>query len=637
MPHSRLQRPCQMTLRRLARATALAAAVAVATWIGLFLGRTTEIAAVWLPNGIILAMLLTAQGSGRRWERAGLLAAGLGASFATMVGTGRPTTLTACFMVVNLTEIVVAFALLRNRIGSRFRVSRPAHLFVSGLLGMGIAPLVSGACVFTFLDIYRVELLPAWWAGHALGLAITTPLTLMLAGRRNGLPDLKGRRIEAALLVGLALATVGLTFSLNELPLLSLPFAPLILVVLRFGAPGAAWVLPPTVLIAVQLTAMETGPMALLASADPINRLLTFHTYLASLVIALLPLGAVISQLQRRQLTLARRAATVRKMEDRMRQSEQLYRLLADNSSDIISRFTSDGRRTYVSPSVVDILGWSAEEMLSPDYKRYIHPDDVKQFQDVAEQMRAGVHRISNVYRYMRRDGSWAWLDARLILVHDDDGKPREFISNTRDITRQKEAENALAAAASELTELAATDALTGVANRRRFDEMLDREWRRAMRSLDELSLLLIDVDHFKGFNDQYGHLMGDTCLHAIATAIAGSVRRPGDLVARYGGEEFAVILPNTGGDGAVEIASRVRDGIAALAMPHLGNPGDRVTVSIGSANSMPNRSTDSSVLVEAADEALYEAKRLGRDRAERAPAIDMAEKVIRLKPPARR
>ena len=305
-----------------------------------------------------------------------------------------------------------------------------------------------------------------------------------------------------------------------------------------------------------------------------------------------------------------------------MRRSEQLYRLLAENSSDIISRLSFDAVRLYVSPSVVDILGWSIEEMLRPDYKRHIHPEDLKAFEAVGRRMQSGTERASNTYRYLKRDGSWAWLEARVALVRDSHGAPCEIISNTRDITRQKEAEIALASAA---------DALTGVANRRRFDEMLDREWRRGMRSHEPLSMLLIDVDHFKRFNDHYGHLMGDTCLHAIATAIAGSIRRPGDIVTRYGGEEFAVILPNTDGDGAMEIAARVREGIAALAMPHVDNPGGRVTVSIGAAEAIPNRGTDSSVLVEAADMALYEAKHNGRDRTARAPMIDMAETVIRL------
>lgn len=613
------------------RVVALAVAVAAATWLGLMLGRTTEVATIWPANGIVLAMLLTAKGRGRGWERIGIVAIAYSVGFAVLVGTGRPEPMAARYMIAHMIETMAAFAMLRTHLGSRSHLARPRHLLLFAVLGVGVAPLASAFCVTVLFGFYRLEFLPVWWAGHALGLAVVTPLALTFAARRGALSAFKARRAETVLLLGLAAATLAGTFTQNALPLLFLPFAPLVLVVLRFGAPGAAWVLPLAAFVAVLCGAAGHGPIMLVGAANPIIKTVMLQVYIATLVVTLLPLGAVISQLRRREQTLDRRSATMRKVEERMRQSEQLYRLLAENSSDIISRFSFDAVRLYVSPSVVDILGWSMEEMLRPDYKRYIHPEDLKAFEAVGERMQSGTERASNTYRYLKRDGSWAWLEARAALVRDSDGAPCEIISNTRDITRQKEAEIALASAAAELTELAATDALTGVANRRRFDEMLDREWRRGMRSHEPLSMLLIDVDHFKRFNDHYGHLMGDTCLHAIATAIAGSIRRPGDIVTRYGGEEFAVILPNTDGDGAMEIAARVREGIAALAMPHVDNFGGRVTVSIGAAEAIPNRGTDSSVLVEAADMALYEAKHLGRDRAERAPMIDMAETIIRL------
>ena len=303
-----------------------------------------------------------------------------------------------------------------------------------------------------------------------------------------------------------------------------------------------------------------------------------------------------------------------------MRDGEALYRLLADNSSDIISRFSLDGVRLYVSPSVTEILGWSAAEMLASDYKRYVHPDDLAGFAAVGAKMREGAERLSNIYRYLKRDGSWAWLEARLILARDADGTPREYISNTRDITRQKEAEMALAAAAAELTELAATDALTGVANRRRFDEMLDREWRRAMRSQEQLSLLLIDVDLFKRFNDRYGHLMGDTCLHGIAGAIAArraASGRPGGALWRRG----------VRGDPAqhrqrrrawrsrpvVHEADRRAGDAACRQSRAAASPSASACAEAQSPTAAPQSAT----LVAAADAALYEAKRLGRNRSE--------------------
>jgi diguanylate cyclase (GGDEF)-like protein len=168
-----------------------------------------------------------------------------------------------------------------------------------------------------------------------------------------------------------------------------------------------------------------------------------------------------------------------------------------------------------------------------------------------------------------------------------------------------------------ELKRLSSMDSLTGVANRRHFDESLAREWRRAQRNQNGLGLLLCDIDHFKLYNDSYGHQAGDQCLHRVAQAIAASADRGGDLVARYGGEEFAVILPDTSPEGAVVVAERVRRSIDALAMPHTVSEQGHVTLSIGvtflfAGQESKNMPDD---LVLQADQALYRAKELGRNR----------------------
>ncbi|VVD75797.1 Phytochrome-like protein cph2 [Pandoraea iniqua] len=173
---------------------------------------------------------------------------------------------------------------------------------------------------------------------------------------------------------------------------------------------------------------------------------------------------------------------------------------------------------------------------------------------------------------------------------------------------RRKQAEAAL-------QQMASTDPLTGLANRRTLDEAYDREWRRAVRERAPLSLLFIDVDHFKTFNDRYGHPAGDDALVAVAHAISKSIRRPGDFAGRYGGEEFMVILPKTDAGGARDVAERVRTAVRATAIAHEGSEHGRVTISIGIAGTgaMPTGTPDS--LLQAADEALYSAKREGRDR----------------------
>jgi diguanylate cyclase (GGDEF)-like protein len=182
------------------------------------------------------------------------------------------------------------------------------------------------------------------------------------------------------------------------------------------------------------------------------------------------------------------------------------------------------------------------------------------------------------------------------------------------------------------LEQMAVTDGLTGLANRRHFNAMLDREWRRARREHHDVSLLMIDIDWFKGYNDRLGHLAGDDCLRRVAGAIAAAVQRPTDLAARYGGEEFAVILPNTDAVGALAVARRVLASVAALALPYPGEAMRFVSVSIGTATLAPLAAGTEATLIAASDEALYRAKNEGRNRAvAHAPAagqpdIDRAE-----------
>ena len=169
---------------------------------------------------------------------------------------------------------------------------------------------------------------------------------------------------------------------------------------------------------------------------------------------------------------------------------------------------------------------------------------------------------------------------------------------------------------------LSNTDGLTGIANRRHFDDALAREWARAQRAAAPLALILLDVDVFKHFNDHYGHLAGDACLRTLATTLAQvGARREGELAARFGGEEFVVLLPGADLAAAAEVARHVQEAIHQLALPHEGAPHGIVTVSFGVASLQPQRDQLPEELVRRADRAMYRAKQGGRNRIELAPA----------------
>ena len=168
----------------------------------------------------------------------------------------------------------------------------------------------------------------------------------------------------------------------------------------------------------------------------------------------------------------------------------------------------------------------------------------------------------------------------------------------------------------SEMNKIASIDGLTQIPNRRRFDEHLEHQWKQMIRERSPICLILFDIDHFKQFNDTYGHLAGDDCLKQVAQVLEGCVQRPSDLIARYGGEEFAAILPQTTIAGAIEVAQRVQTEIANLKILHeKSSVSDYLTLSIGIAGSIPTLTQSFSKLLDEADQYLYLAKQQGRDR----------------------
>jgi diguanylate cyclase (GGDEF)-like protein/PAS domain S-box-containing protein len=324
--------------------------------------------------------------------------------------------------------------------------------------------------------------------------------------------------------------------------------------------------------------------------------------YVLALVMLIAIIGAVlVRQLQRGQ---SMAAALVEK--------EAHFRLLAEGSSDMVTRIGLDERLRYVSPSSVNVVGWRSNQLIGSPALAGIHADDLPQVQAMVDAMKRGETEEARLtYRNAHRTKTEVWLESTMRVTRKDNGNVDGVVAISRDITEQKKLET-------RLETLAIEDSLTGLANRRRFDERLQEEWARAYRDRSSLALLMIDVDHFKAYNDEYGHPAGDACLRVVAQVIAAEMQRPGDLAVRYGGEEFAVLLPTTDAASCGRIGERIRKAIRAAGLVHTTNRASGcVTASLGGAACRPalERTAGVGSLIEAADQALYAAKEAGRDR----------------------
>ena len=292
---------------------------------------------------------------------------------------------------------------------------------------------------------------------------------------------------------------------------------------------------------------------------------------------------------------------------------EQSFKFLTENSADMIFRCDFAPKFTYVSPSSLRLLGKAPEEFVGLHPSSAVFADDLPIVRKHIQELSQHGSAPSNVaVRFFHKNGSLVWMEVSARMIEDPDtGQPREMILVARDLTERKKLEDQLLA-------MAMTDGLTGLLNRRAFDQELERQWTHVRENGSQFSLVLLDIDHFKKFNDEYGHLAGDDCLRVVGAAV-NSAARNADVIARYGGEENAIILPATDPAQAVIVAEAVRSAIENLNIPHAGNPegGSKVTISLGVATALAReggaiRMPESLVL--SADKALYMAKAEGRN-----------------------
>ena len=303
-------------------------------------------------------------------------------------------------------------------------------------------------------------------------------------------------------------------------------------------------------------------------------------------------------------------------------QAEELYRLLADHARDGVLCLSLDGQVRFASSALRTMAGRNVEEVLACDHSTLIHPDDWPGVAWALAGLHAGDAGATCRYRYVRNDGLHTWVEGRFQVASSQYGMGVAFVGSVRDITDRRRLEEQLAAAQAELARVSATDGLTRLLSRERFDDALAAEWARGARDEQPLSLLLLEVDQFEAYVEAHGPQAGDEVLRIVAACVQGRPRRTTDIAARYGGEVFAVLMPHTDGFGAMMMAEQIRDAVLDCILPHPGSPCGRLTVSIGVATltSMPGSPVTD--LVGKAGMALGEAGRLGSNRIEADAAV---------------
>ncbi|MFC0401113.1 GGDEF domain-containing protein [Paraburkholderia rhizosphaerae] len=271
---------------------------------------------------------------------------------------------------------------------------------------------------------------------------------------------------------------------------------------------------------------------------------------------------------------------------------------------------------SYIGPQIEALLGWAPSTWITVnDWAERMHPDDREAVVNFCvAQSKAGTDHEAD-YRALTRDGGYVWLRDVVHVVRNDKGDVEALIGFMFDISERKRTEEKLAQLQRELEHLSFHDSLTGAGNRRKFDDVIERAWSAAIESGGALSLIMVDIDFFKSYNDYYGHLQGDECLKQVARVLAQAAG-PDYFLGRFGGEEFVLVLPGADADAAIKIAERCRALIADEAIAHIRSPHQqRVTASFGVGTIAPTSRADRTAFINLVDAQLYHAKENGRNR----------------------
>lgn len=305
--------------------------------------------------------------------------------------------------------------------------------------------------------------------------------------------------------------------------------------------------------------------------------------------------------------------------ENQMETDSAVYKTLLESTRAIPWKIDWQTMRfSYIGPQIEELLGWSQDSWKTvDDWVERMHPEDRERVVNFCvAQSQAGVDHEAD-YRAMTRDGDYVWIRDVVHVVRVD-GEVDSLIGFMFDISERKKNEQELLRLQKELEALSLKDDLTGIPNRRMFNAILEKEWAHARRSQQPLSLILLDIDYFKQYNDCYGHIQGDECLKSVAEALDEASVRATDFIARFGGEEFVVVLPETDAESAITLAEKYRSLIEQLGIVHEQSGVARVlTASLGVGTIIPAVDADPTAFIEAIDRLLYRAKKNGRNRVE--------------------
>jgi diguanylate cyclase (GGDEF)-like protein/PAS domain S-box-containing protein len=599
-----LPNPWATGWRRALRIVVLSLGVAFVAWgsLALYAGLPDE--GIWAANGVLLAILLV--NSKRDWPW--LLALNVPLNMAVhMLGFLAPREMqfsfgpSLAFSLLNIVEALVAATLISRRVNGRPDIARLSTLGWIALFGpvlaCGISAVLASLISMGMDATMQHHFQGKWYFSEALGMAIMTPLVLAI--RTDDFRSIANRKklLEAIGLLALLTATALLVFWQSEYPISFLLFPALLLVMFRLGTSGSAAAVFLVSITAIYCTLNGRGPFTLVKSGSLLATVVVVYGFICVLVGMVYAAAAVL--------------ASRHKLEMELRQSEGNFRVLAEHSQDIIVRTGPDGRARYFSPSVLEITGWTAAELTGSFLRELVHPEHQKVFDQMWRSLAVSPAPQIATYPLKLRSGDYLWVESNARMVSDvATGEAREVVSVVRDVSKRMADHQQLMHAYREAEVLATTEPLTGLTNRRGFDEALQKEWRLAVNTHSRISLLMVDVNNFKAYNDLYGHPAGDDCLKAIARALERGLFRTADLPVRMGGDEFAVLLPNAPLEAAREIAERLRTAVAALELEPEPGRVVRTSVSVGCACLSPTPEDDPRLLLTAADEDLYAVKR---------------------------